>query len=62
MLAPLLYRLTHTSELPILLVGGKLVGSMQEIRYMNEKGDLRRMISAAGAEINGGRGKKGRKH
>lgn len=60
-LAPLLFRLTSTSELPILLIGGRTVGSIQEIRYLKEKGELQRMISNAGAEINAARRKKQKK-
>ncbi|EMD37672.1 hypothetical protein CERSUDRAFT_114315 [Gelatoporia subvermispora B] len=61
-LAPLLFRLTSTSELPILLIGGRTVGSMQEIRYLRNKGELQRMISDAGAVIDGAKRKKGKKH
>ncbi|KAH9948957.1 hypothetical protein B0H21DRAFT_804941 [Amylocystis lapponica] len=60
-LAPLLYRLTSSSELPILLVGGHPVGTIQEIRYLKDKGELQRMISQAGGEIDGTRRKKGKK-
>lgn len=61
-LAPLLFRLTSTSELPILLIGGRTVGSIQELRYLNTKGELRRMISNAGAVVDGAKKKKGKKH
>lgn len=61
-LTPLLFRLTSTKELPILLVGGHTVGSVPEIRYLNTKGDLKTMITRAGAVIDGGKKKKGRKH
>ncbi|OCH93781.1 hypothetical protein OBBRIDRAFT_810956 [Obba rivulosa] len=59
-LAPMLFRLTSTTELPILLVGGRVVGSMQEIRYLNTKGELRRMISNAGGVVDGAKKKKGK--
>lgn len=61
-LRPLLFRLTDTTELPILLVGGKTVGTVQEILYMHQKGDLSRKIAEAGAIIDGVKKKKGRKH
>lgn len=61
-LKPLLQRLTGSSELPILLVGGKIIGTAQEARYMHSKGDLARAISRAGAVVDGARKKKGRKH
>ena len=62
MLKSVLQRLTGESELPILLVGGKTVGTMQEIRYMFTKGELARTITASGAVIDGMKKKKGRKH
>jgi len=61
-LRPLLYRLTKADSIPILLVGGKTVGAIEEIRYMFTKGDLARTINAAGAIVDGGKKKKGRKH
>ncbi|EGN99921.1 hypothetical protein SERLA73DRAFT_152098 [Serpula lacrymans var. lacrymans S7.3] len=60
-LTPLLHRLTSSTELPILLVGGKPVGSMSEIRSLHESGELKKMISDAGAVIDGAKKKKGRK-
>ena len=59
---PLLQRLTGSDELPLLLIGGKTIGTPQEVRYMHNKGDLARAISNAGAIIDGVRKKKGRKH
>jgi glutaredoxin-related protein len=61
-LKPLLLRLTGSSDIPILLIGGKTVGTFDEIRYMYHKGDLSKIISAAGAIVDGGKKKKGRKH
>ncbi|EKM54653.1 uncharacterized protein PHACADRAFT_258644 [Phanerochaete carnosa HHB-10118-sp] len=61
-LRPLLERLTGASELPILLVGGKIIGTPQEVKYMHSKGSLARAISDAGAIVDGLRKKKGRKH
>jgi len=57
-LAPLLFRLTSKSELPILLIGGRTFsGSIEELRYLKNKGELQRMIAAAGAEIYGAKRK-----
>lgn len=61
-LKPLLHRLTGTDELPLLLIGGKVIGSAQEVRYMHSKGDLARAITKAGAIVDGAKKKKGRKH
>ena len=61
-LTPLLYRLTSVTELPILLVGGKPVGSISEIRTLHESGELQKMIAEAGAVIDGAKKKtKGRR-
>ncbi|KAJ7049720.1 hypothetical protein C8F01DRAFT_1181638 [Mycena amicta] len=60
-LIPLLIRLTDTPELPILLVGGKPMGSMDAIRIARESGLLQRHMSAAGAVIGGG-GKRRKNH
>ena len=61
-LRDLLQRLTGEPELPLLLVGGKTVGTMQEIRYTYTKGELARLVSKAGAVVDGVKKKKGRKH
>ncbi|KAJ4490903.1 hypothetical protein J3R30DRAFT_3654002 [Lentinula aciculospora] len=47
-LKPILMRLTSLSDLPILLVGGKPVGSITEVREMVETGELQRKIHEAG--------------
>ncbi|KAI9062820.1 hypothetical protein FKP32DRAFT_1676741 [Trametes sanguinea] len=60
-LVPLLYRLTSTNELPILLIGGQTVGSPKEIRYLAHKGELQRLITEAGGVIDGARKKKAKK-
>jgi hypothetical protein len=57
-LAPLLYRLTASTDLPVLLVGGMPVGSLQDIRDLEEKGQLKELITSAGAVIDGGAKKK----
>lgn len=61
-LRPLLYRLTDLNEIPIMLIGGKAVGTAAEIGYMFKKGQLLRKITDAGAIIDGGKKQKGRKH
>ena len=55
---PLLFRLTSSSALPILLVGGKPVGSIEDIRALSESGELRRMVAESGAVIDGAQKKK----
>ena len=61
-LTPLLYRLTSVLDLPILLIGGHTIGSIPEIRYLHQKGELARLISRAGGIVDGAKKKKGRKH
>jgi len=62
-LTPLLYRLTSSIELPILLIGGTPVGTVSQISALFESGDLRRIITDAGAIIDGAprKRRKGRK-
>ena len=61
-LKPLLERLTGASELPILLVGGQIIGTPQEVKYMHAKGEFTRALTKAGAIVDGVKKKKGRKH
>lgn len=58
MLIPLLFRLTNASELPILLIGGNPVGSIDEVRELEASGQLKALISATGAEFGGAHKKK----
>ena len=60
-LTRLLYRLTSTSELPILLVGGRTIGRPKEIKYLATKGELQKAITEAGAVVDGARKKKAKK-
>jgi len=48
-LKPMLLRLTSSSDLPILLIGGEPVGSIADIRDMAESGELQKKIRQAGA-------------
>lgn len=58
-LIPLLHRLTSSTDLPLMLIGGKPVGSMDIIRDLNESGKLHNLITNAGAVIDGAKKKKG---
>ncbi|KAG2135428.1 hypothetical protein DEU56DRAFT_737751 [Suillus clintonianus] len=58
-LIPLLHRLTSSTELPLMLIGGKPVGSMDTIRELNEAGELQKLITNAGGVIGGAKKKKG---
>lgn len=58
-LIPLLHRLTSSTDLPLVLIGGKPVGSMAAIRELNESGELQMLVTNAGAVIDGGKKKKG---
>jgi len=60
-LTPLLRRLTNTEDLPVLLIGGKPVGTLPEIRKLHHSGALQTMIKEAGGVIDGGKRKKGKK-
>lgn len=56
-LIPLLHRLTST-ELPLVLIGGKPIGSFAAVRELKESGELAKMITDAGGIIDGGAKKK----
>lgn len=61
-LTPLLYRLTSSSELPILLIGGKPVGTTSQIAALFRSRELHRMVTHAGAIVDGApKRRKGRK-
>lgn len=57
----MLKRLTGFSELPVLIIGGKPVGSLEEVKALQLSGELSKMITDAGALINGAKKKKHRK-
>ncbi|KAH9993629.1 hypothetical protein BJV77DRAFT_944239, partial [Russula vinacea] len=50
-LTPLLFRLTNATELPILLIGGNPVGSMDAIRELHTAGTLKSLVIQAGAVL-----------
>jgi len=62
-LEPVLQRLTGVSSLPILLVDGILidVSTSELVQELSESGTLKKLVSEAGAVINGGKRKKGRR-
>ncbi|KAH9942384.1 uncharacterized protein BXZ73DRAFT_41357 [Epithele typhae] len=60
-LTPLLFRLTKQRELPILLVGGKVVGAPKDIKELAVLGTLQSAITAAGGVVDGARKKKAKK-
>ena len=61
-LSALLRRLVEPADdFPFLIVGGQYVGSMETIRSLHRSGQLRDMITAAGAVIDGTKKKHKRK-
>jgi len=60
-ITPVLYRLTQQSSLPILLIDGKPVGAITTIRDLQKSGELRKMIAATSATIDGSKKKKGKR-
>ncbi|KAK0505204.1 hypothetical protein EDD18DRAFT_1061332 [Armillaria luteobubalina] len=56
-LEPLLERVLATDDLPILLIGGHYVGPISNIRSLHDSGELKEMIRAAGAVIDGAKKK-----
>jgi len=60
-LRPLIRRLSGTHALPLVIIGGTPVGSIQELRDLLVSGRLEEMVRSSGAIINGDPRKKGRK-
>lgn len=60
-LIPLLFRLTSSNDLPILLIGSRPVGSTSQIQAFYQSGELHKMVTDAGAVIDGASVKKGGK-
>ena len=59
---PLLKRLTGAEQLPVAIIGGNPIRSIQEFRALVKSGALNDMVAASGAKINGKKVKHGRKH
>lgn len=60
-LKPLIERLTDSEDLPVLLIGGKPVGTIADIRALHKEGKLEEIIKQAGGVINGSRKRKHRR-
>ena len=60
-LTPLLFRLTKQTELPILLVGGRVVGAPKEVKALAASGALKQLVADAGGVVDGARKKKAKK-
>ncbi|KJA27843.1 hypothetical protein HYPSUDRAFT_62875 [Hypholoma sublateritium FD-334 SS-4] len=60
-LTPILKRLTGFSDLPLLIIGGKPIGSIEQVEALHKTGELQKMMTEAGALINGSKKKKNRK-
>jgi len=62
-LEPVLHRLTGSPSFPILLVDGVLidVSTADRVQELGASGALKKLVSEAGAIINGGKRKKGRR-
>lgn len=56
-LEPIIGRLTSSPELPVLLISGKPVGSIKEVRLLEKSGELRKLVAASGAVIDGSKKK-----
>ncbi|KIY48049.1 hypothetical protein FISHEDRAFT_59248 [Fistulina hepatica ATCC 64428] len=50
-LLPLVNRVTGNAELPMLLIRGKTVGALEEIKQLDESGELRKMVTAVGVQL-----------
>lgn len=60
-LLPVLKRLLPFSELPVLLIGGRAVGSTKEVHELEKSGELQKLITASGSTIDGAKRKKNKK-
>jgi glutaredoxin-related protein len=60
-LYPVLKRLLPFSELPVLLIGGRAVGSTKEVHELENSGELQALITASGSTIGGAKRKKNKK-
>jgi len=57
-LVPVLQRLLPFPELPVLLVGGRAVGSIEEVRELEKSGELQKLINASGSTVDGAKRRK----
>jgi len=60
-LLPVLKRLLPFPDLPILLIGGRAVGSVEEVRELEKNGELQTLITASGSTIDGAKRRKHKK-
>ena len=60
-LSSILKRLLPFPELPVLVVGGVAVGSIEEVRELEKNGELQKLITASGSIIDGTKRKKHKK-
>lgn len=60
-LTPIITRLTPSPGLPVLLIGGKYIGSVDQIRALYKSGELRKLVAESGAVIDGAKRRKHRK-
>jgi glutaredoxin-related protein len=60
-LFPVLKRLLPFPELPVLLIGGRAVGSTEEVRELEQSGELQKLITASGSTVDGAKRKKHQK-
>jgi len=57
-LVPVLQRLLPFPELPVLLIGGRAVGSIEEVRELEKSGELQKLINASGSTVDGAKRRK----
>jgi len=60
-LLPALKRLLPFPDLPVLLIGGRAVGSIDEVRELEKSGELQTLITASGSTIDGAKRRKNKK-
>ena len=60
-ITPVLHRLTSSTDLPVLLVAGQPIGSIQTIRDLHSSGQLRKILTTSSVVIDGVKRKKGKR-
>ena len=60
-LLPLIERVTGASEFPVVVIGGTPRSGIDALRAMHESGELKELVQAAGAQVDGAHRKKGRR-